>query len=328
MKQTVTVSDIAERVGLSKSAVAKVLLNNRSTIRVSRENAERIRKVAAEMEYRPNTAARALRSGRSGMLGLVVGGLQSPFFSEFAERALELADAQGWRLLVSPVLWGADREQAALDSLIRSNADGILLKTGLFQARPELAEQYAKCGTPIVTDGESHPGFSSVTADIRSGMRGLFLAAHRKGVRSLALAANERSARALDAYLFCCEEFAFQPELFRFRAYDNPDIDRCAAEIRRSGVRHLLVCSDHYALKFMSRFGRAGIRIPDEIAVASIGGTIASSYANPPLTVIDQNISRLVELQMQELLAQLGGDSAIRHHLVPTGLVTRESFPV
>lgn len=151
IKQNVTVFDIAERVGLSKSEVAKVLLNNRSTIRASRENAERIRKVAAEMEYRPNTA----------------------------ERALELADAQRRRLPVSPVLRGADREQAALDSLIRPNADGILLKTGLFQARPEPVEQYAKCGIPIVTDGESHPGFSSVTENIRSGMRALFPAADR-----------------------------------------------------------------------------------------------------------------------------------------------------
>lgn len=328
MKQKVTVADIAERVGLSKSAVAKVLLNNRSTIRVSRENAEKIRKLAEEMEYRPNTAARALRSGRSGMLGLVLGGLQSPFFSEFAERMLELADAQGRRLIVCPVLWGTERERAALDSLIRSNVDGILLKTGLFQNAPELAKEYAKYGIPIVTEGESHPDFSSVSADFRTGMRELFLAIRHQKIAPPALAANDHSSSVLEAYFSCCREFSVEPRLFRFLAYNDPDLDRCAAEISSAGIRRLLVCSDHYALKLMSRFGRAEFRIPEDIAIASIGGTIASSYANPPLTVIDQHISRLAELQMQELLAKLGGDSEIRHLRIPTELVIRESFPI
>lgn len=89
-KEKVTVADIARRVGMSKSAVAKVLHDNRSTIRVGKEKAELIRKVADEMHYRPNTVARALRSGRTGLLGIVLGGLQSPILRNLPNRPWRL----------------------------------------------------------------------------------------------------------------------------------------------------------------------------------------------------------------------------------------------
>ena len=327
-KEKVTVADIARRVGMSKSAVAKVLHDNRSTIRVWKEKAELIRKVADEMHYRPNTVARALRSGRTGLLGIVLGGLQSPYFAEFAEQAMEIAEARGRRLIVSPVRWGVEREQAALDSLLRNNVDGVILKTGLFSVRPELAESYFDCGTPIVLSLETHPLYSAQGEDVASGMRELFHAMRRSGIADLAMAVNDRSDARREAYLACCSEFGVAPRLFRFRSYDQPSLKVCADEIVEAGVKHLLVCSDHYALRLLSLLGAAGLRIPEDIAIASIGGTTASSYANPPLTVIDQNIRLQAEVLLDLLLERIEGSPEIRHRLVPTRLVARKSFPL
>ena len=77
----VTLSDVAARAGVSVSAVSRVLRNAPST-RVSAETRQRIEDAARELGYRPNFAARALKSSRTNVIGLVVPLVTNAIFSE------------------------------------------------------------------------------------------------------------------------------------------------------------------------------------------------------------------------------------------------------
>lgn len=76
-----TLSDVAARAGVSVSAVSRVLSDAPET-RVSDETRERIKRAARELDYRPNSAGRALRSARSNVVALVVPDLMNAIFIE------------------------------------------------------------------------------------------------------------------------------------------------------------------------------------------------------------------------------------------------------
>lgn len=316
----VTLNDIAARIGVSRAAVAKVLLNNRSNIRVGREKTELIRKAAEEMGYRPNGLARALRLGETRMIGVMTGGLDSPFFAEMLSHAEHIAAEHNYQLLIVPVEWGEEPELRAIDSLWSSRVDGIMHNSELFEKEPEMLRKYRDI--PIVPC----PGVSELHMDYRNGMRELFTRMREGGVNRLALATNGEAGAKDEAYLECCREFAVPPETVRFQSRTPGQLEEAVKEILDRRLRNLLVCSDYYAMQFIHRFGLAGKRVPDDIRVASVGGTRAGAYYNPPLTAIDQHIAEAVELKMRMLFDRIAGNGEPRIATITTTLKPGGSF--
>lgn len=84
----ISLKDIAEAAGVSTALVSFVLNGKKKEYRVGEETAQRILKIANEMNYQPNLAAKSLRSGKTETIGLVVSDISNPFFSQLA-RVLE-----------------------------------------------------------------------------------------------------------------------------------------------------------------------------------------------------------------------------------------------
>ncbi len=96
---TVNIRDVASRAGVSIATVSRVV-NHIAT--VDAELARRVWKAIEEVGYVPNTQARALVSGRSRMLGLIVSEITNPFFPELVQEFENLAVAQGYEVLIVP----------------------------------------------------------------------------------------------------------------------------------------------------------------------------------------------------------------------------------
>ena len=103
-KKTVTIRDIAEKAGVSKSLVSFVMNNSigadgKKRYRVSDITRERILKVAAEMDYQPNSAARALRKGRSHVIGAILSDMANIFYGIIARELENMAAQHGYTVL-------------------------------------------------------------------------------------------------------------------------------------------------------------------------------------------------------------------------------------
>src|SRR5690349_4146924 len=122
----VTMRDVAQRAGVSQTAVSFVL-NNRPHAAIPTETRERIRRAMAELGYRPNSLARGLVLGRTNTLGFVITNLGNPFFAEVAEALDQAARQRGYDLWIA--LHHRDRELEAqqLERLIDRRVDGLLL---------------------------------------------------------------------------------------------------------------------------------------------------------------------------------------------------------
>ncbi len=97
MADKVTALDVAERAGVSRSAVSRVFTPGAS---VSKRTADKVRTAADALGYRPNVLARSLITGRSRIIGLVVAYLENQFYPEAIERLSKALQAKGYHVLV------------------------------------------------------------------------------------------------------------------------------------------------------------------------------------------------------------------------------------
>ena len=97
LKDRVTSNDVAQRAGVSQSAVSRVFTPGASA---SSQTADKVRKAAAELGYRPNSLARAMVSGKTGIIGLVVAYFSNQFYPEALEKLSSKLKSQGYHVLV------------------------------------------------------------------------------------------------------------------------------------------------------------------------------------------------------------------------------------
>src|SRR6266566_5328147 len=120
--------DVARRVGVSQSAVSLVF-GGKAAGRVGKRTQEAILLAASELGYRPNRAARTLRSGRSHLVALAVPDVSNPFFATVLQGAEQTARRYGYSVMLAHVRDEQDWQQVILDALTSQVVDGFLLCT-------------------------------------------------------------------------------------------------------------------------------------------------------------------------------------------------------
>ena len=155
----VTSVDVARRAGVSQSTVSLVL-SGKSAGRISARTEAAVREAAAELGYRPNVAARALRTGTARTVGLVVTDVTHPFFGPVLRGAQAAAWRAGYAVALVDVANDPDRERASFEALRAGPVDGFLFFT---------VDPPESTGEPVVAIEVSPPGMSFVRFDTEHG---------------------------------------------------------------------------------------------------------------------------------------------------------------
>ncbi len=327
-----TSRDVAQAAGVSQAAVSLVL-GDKWRGRVSTATAERVRRAAQDLGYRPNLAARNLRLGHTRTVLLVVPALTTEFFAGVYTGAARVAAEHGFGVVLypSPAGIGPARDpfasaRAALDGVIASSmaADALTAIRG---------DQL-----PLVmldSDPDGSPGAAAtVNLDIADGVRQL--ADHLLGLghrRFLHLAADiaswtfEVRARELATRLAAVPG----TEVRTARAPITIDGARAAAEAALAGPGPrptALVCDDDkLAAGAYKAARRLGLRVPDDLSVTGLDDLALATALDPELTTVRLDAELFGERGMHALLAVLegrepdGGD-------IPVELVVRGSTAV
>jgi len=125
MPKKITSIQVAERAGVSQSAVSRVFTEGASASPVT---VTKVKKAAAELGYRPNAMARAMITGKSRLIGLVVAYLENQFYPEAVERLSNALQERGYRVLIfmaSPTV--GDGVQAVMEEILDYQVEGIVL---------------------------------------------------------------------------------------------------------------------------------------------------------------------------------------------------------
>ncbi|WP_156458907.1 LacI family DNA-binding transcriptional regulator [Microbacterium sp. Leaf179] len=315
----VSMADVAVRAGVSAQTVSRVA---NGSPRVDPATRARVEKAMADLGYRMHRAARALRTGQTSTIGLVVSTLASVGNSRMLQAISEAAAARDYALAVVTV-----KERGIRDAFARLRSQGVDGAVVLNEAT-ELARDVEPPADLhlVVVDSPPDPRFSIVQTDHAAGARaatahllslGHDTVHHLAGpVRSFAAAERERGWRAA-----LVEAGATVPEPVRGDWTSASGHRAARALVEASAV---FVANDQMALGALRAFAEAGRRVPDDVAVIGFDDIVDAGEYRPPLSTVRQDFDALGVRVVVALIAAIEGGEPVAES-VPTSLVVRES---
>jgi DNA-binding LacI/PurR family transcriptional regulator len=332
---TATLHDVAKVAGVSIKTVSNVINDYPHVRQATRE---RVEAAIDELQYRPNRAARSLRSGRTDMIGLIVPDLRNPYFAELADEVMRAARAHGFSVLIEQ--FDADRESelAALRGAHRRGLDGILysvLTLGQDDAGllDEVAIPLVLLGERIFHSAHDHvtmrntEGTDAATAHLISlgRRRILALGSHPGeivGSAGLRLRGYENALRRAGIDV----DEALVIPVQRWHRVDGAEAMRAVldAGTRFDGV---VAFNDSLALGAMRVMLERGIRIPGDVALIGFDDLDETRYSLPALSTVDPGRSEIARTAVDLLVRRIVGsdDAEPREVLTDFRLLERES---
>ncbi len=291
----VTMHDVAQRAGVSTKTVSNVI-NGYPYIRPGTR--ERVLAAIAELGYQVNTAARSLRTGRSGIIGLAVPELRVPYFAELAGSVIVAAETRGLTVIIEQ---HGGRRELELEVL---NGQRRLLTDGLIYSPLALGpgdEGLLDTPYPLVLLGERifHDGIDHVTMQNTAAAQAAtehLLALGRR--RILALGPNPSvevgsAPLRLVGYRAALEAAGLPRdpdlEVDTSRTWDHATGARTMARLidDRLDFDAVFAFNDSLALGAMHELQVRGYRVPDDVAVIGFDAIEEGRYSNPTLTTVD-----------------------------------------
>ena len=329
MRRRPTIIDVAAQAGVSKSTAARVLSGGGS---MSESARQAVLQAAQAVGYERNHLAVGMRSGRSGLLGLVIPDIANPFWAEVARGAQDRAAQDDLSLLIFSSDWNAETEAAHLRALRRARVDGAVINPV-----SDSFDDLHRFGLPFVLIGsaaERFAGVSSVGSDIaqavRLGLDHLIRMGHAAPALILGLKSRLARARFLHAVERHCAGRNVDPATLTTEDGDYT-LDGGRAAMRRlldrTGQGHVAVfaANDMMAIGALMAVRDAGLDCPGDVSILGFDGIPAAGYSWPPLTTIRKPARQIGVAAVDGLLDEIdGADSHPRRHL-PCELLDRGS---
>ncbi len=331
----VTLRDVAEHANVSLRTVSNVVSGYQH---VSERMRLRVQRAIEELDYRPNPVARTLRTGRTGLLALVVPEIDVPFFSELARDVITAAGELGYRVMIDQTSHDHRREQ----ELLRGGDRGMLFDGMLFAplaTADELSGVEPTPTMPLVLLGEhtfdgrfDHVAIDNVRAAFDATDHLLDLG--RTRVAAIGGQPKEAYATPLQrtaGFLHALEARGLDalPELVEpTERYSRAEGYAAATTLMRSEIRpDALFCySDLLAMGAMRAVFDAGLRVPDDVAVIGIDDIEEGRYSRPSLSTVSLDAPDIAQAAVARIVARIEEPELDAEEFVaPHALRVRES---
>jgi LacI family transcriptional regulator len=321
---------VAEHANVSIATVSRTINNNPS---VNAKMAKRVWEAIRELDYFPNTQARALVSGRSGIFGLIVSEITNPFFPELIQGFEDVAVANGYEILVSSTNYDPKRMALCIRRMLERKAEGVAVMT--FGIEEPLLEQLAERNIPMVfvDMGPQHPGISLLKVDyhhgIRQGVQHLAALGHRN-ISFISGPKRLHSAQSrLEAFSQSLRECGITPDPAWLIEGDHTlegGIRVMEKILAGKKMPTAVMCSnDMTAIGVLHKLYRAGLRAPDDLSLIGFDDIHMARVTIPPLTSIQMSRLDLARAAVTALRAHAEGTAPQREYKIDTHLVVRES---
>ena len=337
IKGKATSLDIAHLAGVSQPTVSRALRGSPS---VNPETRKKILAIARELNYKVDKNASNLRAQQSGTLALLFfedptpdDSLINPFFHSMLGSITRACARRGYDLLVSfqqlSNNWHADFEDS-------HKADGIiLLGYGDYLEAESKLQQLVAQGTHFVRWGAALPGEPGISIGCDNFQGGQDITAHllQRGARRIAFLGH-----ASDHYPEFFERWrGYAGALRKARLKPDPVLQVDAITTEQAGYEAaqallgrgkpfdaVFAASDLIALGAMKALRQAGLRIPEDVAVAGFDDIAMASFAQPGLSTVQQDTRMAGEVLVDSLIGLVRGE-AVESRRLPAKLVPRGS---
>lgn len=325
----VTAMDVARLAGVSQSAVSRVFTHGASA---SKATVEKVRAAALQLGYRPDPLARAMITGRTRIIGLVVAYLENQFYPVALELLSQALQARGYHVLVFMAENSTERVPEVMQELLDYQVDGII--TASVAMTNDLTTRCSAAGIPVVmfNRGQDDDRLSEVTSDnIAGGRRAaryLIETGHRRIAHVMGWQGSSTGRDRAEGFRQALRDAGLDPVAMIDGMYSR-DVASEAVRTMFSGTEKpdgIFVSNDHMAFAVMDtlRF-ELGLSVPGDVSVVGYDDVPMAAWASYNLTTIRQPVRRMVEATVDILLNQIEGDSAPNRIRIDGPLVKRGS---
>ncbi|HYP14611.1 MAG TPA: LacI family DNA-binding transcriptional regulator [Bryobacteraceae bacterium] len=296
--------DIANDLGLSVVTISKVLRNHAD---ISEETRERVLKRMKELNYRPNLAARALVTGRTHTIGLLVPDLVYPFFGELAKGLARGLRTQDYGLFIASSEEDPQIERQEIEQMLSRRVDAIVVASA--QESAESFHRLEERKTPYVLVDRKLPGLPVSFVGIDDTAAGALATEHliQAGCRRIAHIRGPEVSTSLgrfEGYRAALRQHNLEmPDRYvqtEGTGDEEGELHGCQAMQKLLALDPppdgVFCYNDPTAMGALRAIFAAGLRVPDDIAVIGFGNFLYSDLLQVPLSSIDQ---RSIELGMK-----------------------------
>ncbi len=297
-RRAVTRDDVARQAGVSTAVVSYVVNNGPKT--VAPATAARVRDAIELLDYRPNPSARALRKGRTDIVGLVLADADNPYYTEYASAIGAEAYHRGRALMIATARGDLESEARLVDDLLGRQVDGIIAASVSHRPHEIFSRSFRLPPVVLLDTSGAVPGFAAVGLDGAQGAR--LAVEHLVGVhghRRIGIALGDAPHDLEDP-----RESGWRDAL---AAAGLPEGPVARVPWTRDGgyeAGRLLLdapdpptavfaCSDLLAVGLLRAGHERGLALPGDLDVVGFDGTKEAEYSWPPLTVVAQPIAAM-----------------------------------
>ena len=329
----VRLKDIAQLTGVSVMTVSKAL---RDEPDVSAETKSKIKSLAHQLGYVPDSSAQGLRTKTTKLFGLMIPSTTNPVYARMVYAIEERAFELGYDVLVAQTLNKADREDTCLRRLLSRRVDGLLITPVYrFEAEARIYQEITTRKIPTVLLGPPAPfckNFLSVEIEEVTASFNVTRHLIDLGHKQIAYFAGPPAApwahERFEGYRRAHREAGLEvDDKLVFGAGSSlEDGAKAALEMLNEGCHPTAVqaVSDPVAIGCAETLLQQGLKIPGDISIAGFGNIMAAEFYRVPLTTVSQPKFRLGAAAMDTMMNLIRGEKAFSRRL-PAELVVRQS---
>ena len=335
MKKKTTIYDIAAKLNLTAATVSRALNNNE---KISENTRKLVKQTALEMNYKQNTLARALKSGKSFNVGVLVPRMDNNFFASVIRGIEEELYPKGYHVIVCQTHDQENLETGNINSLLNAQVDGILISISKSNDNTNVFDSLLEKQVPLIFFDRKRnmEGISSVTIDDYQGAYSAVKHLIDQGCKRIAHLSNDRTL-----------------EIFRdrYRGYKQALIDHgfefdeslvveCASKIeegRRITKQFLEMdqrpdaifsSSDFTALGAIQEIKAQGLNIPQDVCVVGFSNEPFTRFMDLSISTIDQSPIEMGRLTAKTFLEEVKSKKKIKNQqtiILEPELIIRKS---
>lgn len=336
-RATVNIHDVAKRAHVSIATVSRVVNRVAS---VDEELATRVRKAVEDVGYVPNTQARALVSGRSRILGLIVSEITNPFFPELVQEFENIAVERGYEVMIGSTNHDPTRTESLISRMLQRSVDGVAVMT--FGIEEDMAQKFVKQEFPLVfVDAAPElPNIRILKVNYGEGIREAVQHLAALGHRRVAFISGPLGMRTAltrrDAFRRSMAEVGLTvPDSLLVEGDHTMEGGKTAMErlIALAELPTAVICSnDLTAIGVLHALDETTHKVPKDISVVGFDDIHLAQFMLPPLTTVQMSCKKLAAAAVEALQAGIETDhpkAAQKEWPIPTRLVVRRStsFP-
>jgi len=273
-----TIDLVAEKAKVSKATISR-FLNGRFE-HMSDKTRIRIQRVIDEMDYRPSRFARSLKSNKTGLIGVIIADISTPFSSILVKGIEDLCSERGYQIIIASANEDPERERAAIRSMIDGNmVEGLIVNTTGYNH--DFLVEMAGRGIPMVLVARAMEDllFDTVTNDNYSITWKMLSHLENSGFQRVAffteaVGASSSQRTRLEAYMDFCDRDGHNPQyVYPLDLKDQSAINTAITSFLNSGEsgpKAIFAYNGVTVLRVLVSIGELGLTIPEDVGVCCI----------------------------------------------------------